>query len=305
MAVALHASPPAPRRLRHGLGRHPVGYLFAAPYAVFLAAVFAYPLGYAVYISFHDWFFTAPGVNVPRPFLGFDNYRAALTDPLFLIAIRNVGIFLAINVPMTVGVAMVLATALNAAIPFRSFLRTAYFLPYVTASVALVVVWFWLVSSTGLVSRLLGPLAPQPSFLVNPHWAIIMIALYVTWKNLGFYVLLYLAALQNIPRELYEAAKVDGAGPVAVFRAVTVPGVRPATTLVVVLATIIGANFFTEPYLLTSGGGPDNQSVSPVFLLYRYGIEQNHPGYAAAIGVILVIGVLIVSGINRFVLERQ
>ena len=122
-----------------------------------------------------------------------------------------------------------------------------------------------------------------------------MIALTVTWKQLGFFVLLYLAALQNIPSELYEAAEVDGAGPVRQFTAVTVPGVRSATTLVVILATIIGANLFTEPYLLTGGGGPNGASTSPVLLMYQTGIEQGHAGYAAAIGVILAIGVMVIS----------
>ena len=132
-----------------------------------------------------------------------------------------------------------------------------------------------------------------------------IIALHVTWKQLGFYVLLYLAALQNIPGELYEAAGVDGAGKIRQFFAVTVPGVRLATALVVILSTIIGANLFTEPYLLTGGGGPDNASISPVLLIYRQAIEQNHAGYAAAIGVMLAVGVMLLSVVNRFVLERD
>ena len=122
-----------------------------------------------------------------------------------------------------------------------------------------------------------------------------VIALFVTWKQLGFFILLYLAALQNVPKELYESASVDGAGRCRSFMNVTVPGVRPATTLVVILATITGANLFTEPYLLTSGGGPDGASTSPVFVMYQKGIEQGNPDVAAAIGVILVIGVLVIS----------
>jgi len=146
---------------------------------------------------------------------------------------------------------LVLAAALNAKLPFRTFFRASYFVPYVTASVALIGVWLWLFSGTGLLNEMLGPLAPQPSWLVSDSWAMPVIALVVTWKQLGFYVLVYLAALQNIPGELYEAAEVDGAGAVQRFLAITVPGVRPATTLVVILATIVGANLFTEPYLLT------------------------------------------------------
>ncbi|HZU17663.1 MAG TPA: sugar ABC transporter permease [Candidatus Dormibacteraeota bacterium] len=293
------------RQLRVRVGEHPIGYLFVLPYVVFLAAVYAYPFAFSVYMSFYDWFFAAPGAEVERPFVGLGNYAAALADPLVHVAIRNVAIFLAINVPITVVLSLALAAALNGVVPLRAFFRGAYFVPYVTASVAVVGVWYWLFSGYGLVARLLGPLAPNPPFLVNPRWAIVMIALYVTWKQLGFYVLLYLAALQNIPRELYEAARVDGAGWWRSFLAVTVPGVRPATVLVVILAVVVGANFFTEPYLLTGGGGPDNQSISPVLLIYRYGIEQNHPGYAAAIGVLLVVGVLAVSAVHRFVLERE
>jgi multiple sugar transport system permease protein len=298
---------PAPRRSlgRRLFGRQPLGYLFVAPYVVFLAAIFAYPLGFAVYISFHDYFFAAPGAIVERPFVGLQNFTDALADPVFRRAMLNVVIFLLINVPLTVAVGLVLATALNAAIPFRTFFRASYFVPYVTASVAVIGVWLWLFNSDGLVNKMLGPLAPDPSWLVNSLWAMPIIALFATWKQLGFYILLYLAALQNIPEELYEAAEVDGAGPVRRFLAVTVPGVRPTTTLVVIAATITGANFFTEPYLLTGRGGPNGASVSPVLLMYTQGIEQGHAGYAAAIGVLLAIMVLAVSLVNRYLLERS
>ena len=287
------------------LGEQPIGYLFAAPFVIYLIGIYAYPFFYAIYMSFFNYFFAAPGAQVERPYVGLANYARALQDPLFHIAIRNVIIFLVINVPLTVAVSMVLATALNAAIPFRAFFRAAYYVPYITASVAAVGIWLWLFSGFGLVNRLFGSFAPTPSWLINASWAMPIIALYVSWKGLGFYILLYLAALQTIPRELYEAAEVDGAGRIRSFLTVTVPGLRPATLLVVITSVITGANFFTEPYLLTGGGGPDNQSVSPVFLIYRFGIEQNHPGYAAAIGLLLATGVLIISGINRFVLERE
>lgn len=286
-------------------GDQPIGYLFAAPFVLYLVGIYAYPFFFAIYMSFYDYFFAAPGAQVVRPLVGLANYARALQDPLFHIAIRNVIIFLVINVPLTVAVSMVLATALNAAIPFRVFFRAAYYVPYITASVAAVGIWLWLFSGFGLVNKIFGSFAPSPSWLINASWAMPIIAIYVSWKGLGFYILLYLAALQTIPRELYEAANVDGAGRVRSFLTVTVPGLRPATLLVVITSVITGANFFTEPYLLTGGGGPDNQSVSPVFLIYRFGIEQNHPGYAAAIGLLLAVGVLIISGINRFVLERE
>jgi len=302
------ATPPPRRRTRRlatMFGRQPLGMALAAPYAVFLAAVFAYPLGLAVWISFHDYFFAAPGAQVARPFVGLDNYKTALSDPAVRRSFLNVVEFLVINVPLTVVLSLVLATALNGAIRGRSFLRVAYYVPYVSASVAVVAVWLFLFSGDGMVNKLLGPLAPDPSWLVNSGLAMPVIAIFVTWKQLGFFILLYLAALQNVSKELYEAASVDGAGKFRSFMSVTVPGVRPATTLVVILATITGANLFTEPYLLTNGGGPNGASTSPVFVMYQKGIEQGSPDVASAIGVILVIGVLVVSLINRRLLERD
>ena len=292
-------------RMRRLIGRDPIGFAFVAPYVIFLVVLFGYPLLLALYISFFDYFFAAPGAQVDRPFVGLANYTEILGDPTFQRSLLNVGEFILINVPLTVVLSLVLAAALNAKLPFRTFFRASYFVPYVTASVALIGVWLWLFSSSGLLNGLLGPLAADPSWLVSEFWATPVIALVVTWKQLGFYVLLYLAALQNIPRELYEAAEVDGAGAVRRFLAITVPGVRPATTLVVILATIVGANLFTEPYLLTGGGGPNGASMSPVLLMYRAGIEQGNAGYAAAIGVILAIGVMAISAVNRFVLEKE
>lgn len=286
-------------------GRQPLGAVFAAPYAVFLVLVFAYPLGLAVWISFHDYFFAAPGAVVERPFVGLANYRAVLGDPDVRRSFVNVAIFLVINVPLTVGLSIVLATALNSVTRLRTFLRVSYYVPYVTASVALVAVWLFLFSSGGLVNQVLGPLAPDPSWLVNSGLAMPVIAIFVTWKSLGFFILLYLAALQGVPKDLYDAASVDGATAVRRFWHVTVPGVRSATTLVVILATITGANLFTEPYLLTNGGGPDGASTSPVFVMYQKGIEQGNPDVASAIGVILVLLVLTISLVNRRLLERD
>jgi multiple sugar transport system permease protein len=310
-------SPPGPgstepvsARRRRGalatlLGRQPLGIAFAAPYAVFLAAVFAYPLGLAVWISFHDYFFAAPGATVARPFVGLKNYTAALSDPAVRRSFLNVGIFLVINVPLTVGFSLLLATGLNSAIRGRTFLRVSYYVPYITASVAVVAVWLFLFSNGGLVNQVLGSLAPNPSWLVNSTLAMPLIAFFVTWKQLGFFILLYLAALQGVPKELYESASMDGAGKWQSLRNVTIPGVRPATTLVVILSIITGANLFTEPYLLTNGGGPDGASTSPVLVMYQRGIEQGNPDIAAAIGVLLVIGVLVISFINKRLLERD
>ncbi len=306
MTTTTSGARPGPRRWSATVfGRQPLGLLFSAPYAVFLAAIFAYPLVLAVWISFHDYFFAAPGAQVARPFVGFDNYKAVLSDPAVRASFGHVAEFLVINVPLTVVLALVLATALNSVTRARTFLRVSYYVPYVTASVALVAVWLFLFSKGGLVNQLLGPLAPSPSWLVNSTLAMPVIALYVTWKQLGFFILLYLAALQGVSKDLYESASVDGANRFRSFMNVTVPGVRSATTLVVILATITGANLFTEPYLLTNGGGPDGASTSPVFVMYQQGIEQGNPDTASAIGVILVICVLLISLVNRRLLERD
>jgi multiple sugar transport system permease protein len=306
------APAPAPRRapgrrsaFSRVLGRQPLGIAFAAPYAVFLAAVFAWPVGLAVWISFHDYFFTAPGSSVPRPFVGFDNYATVLSDPDVRRSFYNVGIFLVINVPLTVVLSLLLANALNAPIRGRTFFRSSFYVPYITASVACVAVWLFLFSEGGMVNQVLGKLAPDPSWLVNSTLAMPFIAVFVTWKQLGLYILLYLAALQSVPKELYESSSVDGANRWQQLRNVTIPGVRPATTLVVILATITGANLFTEPYLLTNGGGPDGASASPVLVMYQKGIEQGNPDVASAIGVILVAVVLMVSLVNRRLLERD
>jgi multiple sugar transport system permease protein len=287
------------------LGRQPLGLAFVSPYVLFLAAIFAYPLGFSVYMALHDYFFAAPGAIVDRPWVGLDNFKTVLSDPDIRASFLHVGIFIAINVPLTVAISLGLAVALNAALPFRGFLRAAYYIPYVTASVAVVAVWLWLFNRNGLVNGVLGPLAPDPSWLVNSTLAMPMIAVFVAWKQAGYFILLYLAALQNVPEELYDAAAVDGAGRWSSFWNVTFPGVRPATVLVVVLATITGGNLFTEPYLLTGGGGPDGASTTPVLLMYRRGIEQGQPDVAAAIGIILVLVVMALSLASRRLLEER
>ena len=240
--------------------------------------------------------------QVDRPFVGLDNFVTALTDPAVIRSFGNVGIFLLINVPLTVVLSLVLATALNKVTRASTFLRVSYYVPYVTASVAVVAVWLFLFNGNGFVNKLLGPLAPDPSWLVNSQLAMPTIAIFVTWKGLGFYILLYLAALQGVPKELYESAATDGAGAIRTFFSVTVPSVRPATVLVLLVSTVTGANLFTEPYLLTGGGGPNGASASPVLIMYQRGLQQGQPDVAAAIGVVLVILVLLIAYLqNRFV----
>jgi multiple sugar transport system permease protein len=295
---------PVARRLQWWLGENPLGALLSAPYVAFVVVVFLVPFGFGVWMSFHDFYFTAPGVEVPHPFVGLENFFEVLADPLVRQAFLNLLIFMVINVPLTVVLGLLLSSALDAVVHWKGFFRVSYYIPYVTASVATISVWIFLFNGNGVVNSLLGTLAPEPSWLANRELIMPLIAVYVTWKNLGFYILLYLAALQNVPQELHEAAQLDGAGRWQRFRAVTLPAVRPVTSLVVLLSIITTGQIFTEPYLLT-GGGPNGASMTPALLMYQKGIQQGQPDIAAAIGMILVIAVMIVSFLSRRITEGK
>lgn len=302
-AVAIRSRPRG-RRLQVWLGENPLGIALSAPYLVFVVVVFLVPFGFGVWMSFHDFYFTAPGVEVPHPFVGLENFVEVLGDPVVRQAFLNLLIFLVINVPLTIVLGLLLSSALDAVVHAKAFFRVSYYIPYVTASVATISVWIFLFSGNGVVNSLLGDLAPEPSWLANPALIMPLIAAYVTWKNLGFYILLYLAALQNVPKELHEAAQLDGAGRWDRFRSVTLPAVRPVTSLVVLLSIITTGQIFTEPYLLT-GGGPNGASMTPALLMYQKGIQQGQPDIAAAIGMILVVVVMIVSLVSRRITEGK
>lgn len=275
-----------------------VGLWLVAPYAAYLIVVYAVPIIQGVRISVLDYVYAAPGASVPQPFVGLKNYRAAWSNPQLRRSFLNIGEFLVINVPLTVILGMTLAAVLAKLTRMKAFFRSAFFVPYVTASIAVIGVWYFLFSQSGLINHVLGGLAPNPSWLVNSKLAMVVIALEVTWKQLGFYVLLYLAGVLLIPDSLYEAASIDGAGAVRQFRSITVPALRNITILVTTLALIVGANLFTEPYLLTGGGGPNGATMSPALLIYQDGVEQGKPGVGAAIGILLTLFVLLVAGLG-------
>lgn len=290
--------------MRRWLGENPLGILLSAPYTAFVIVVFLIPFGFGIWMSVHDFYFTAPGVEVEHPFVGLANFAAVLGDPVVHQAFRNLLIFLLINVPLTVALGLLLSSGLDAIVHWKGFFRISYYIPYVTASVATLSVWIFLFNGNGVINTMLGDLAPEPSWLANSGLIMPLIAVYVTWKNLGFYILLYLAALQNVPKELHEAAQLDGAGRWQRFRSVTLPAVRPVTSLVVLLSIITTGQIFTEPYLLT-GGGPNGASMTPALLMYQQGIQQGKPDVAAAIGMLLVIAVMIVSLVSRRITEGK
>lgn len=305
------ASTPAPtsrasgaiRRSRwrfRSVDQHPVGYLFTLPYIIFFVAMIAYPLGFAIYLSFHEWSI----VSDEKPFVGLDNFRRLIHDDLFWKALRNTLKFLVVNVPVTVVVSLILAVALNRGIRGRTFFRTAYFLPYVTAGVVIALIWKWMFATDGgIINDALSAIGlGRIGWLTSPFWSMITIALMVAWKQMGFYVVLYLGGLQGIPRQLYEAAEVDGANALQRFWTITVPQLRPITLLVVILSTIVGFQLFTEPYIMT-GGGPLNSSLSVVLYIYQKAFSSLEFGYAAAIGMVLAVVIMVTALIQRFFLE--
>lgn len=288
-----------PRRGRfrfHSVGKHPVGYIFVIPYVAFFLAMIAYPLGFAIYLSFHQWSI----VQTDKPYVGLDNFDRLVHDSLFWQSVRNTIKFLVVNVPVTVVIALILAVALNRGIKGRAFFRTAYFLPYVTAGVVIALIWKWMFSTDdGFVNNTLSNIGlPRIGWLTDPFWSMITIALMVAWKQMGFYVILYLGGLQGIPQSLYEAASVDGANAFQRFRTITIPQLRPITLLVVILSTIVGFQLFTEPYIMT-GGGPLNSSLSVVLYIYQKAFQSLEFGYAAAIGVVLAIIIMVTAFIQR------
>lgn len=288
-----------PRRGRfrfHAVGKHPVGYIFVIPYVAFFLAMIAYPLGFAIYLSFHQWSI----VQTDKPYVGLDNFDRLIHDSLFWQSVRNTVKFLVVNVPVTVVIALILAVALNRGIKGRAFFRTAYFLPYVTAGVVIALIWKWMFSTDdGFVNNTLSNIGlPRIGWLTDPFWSMITIALMVAWKQMGFYVILYLGGLQGIPQSLYEAASVDGANAFQRFRTITIPQLRPITLLVVILSTIVGFQLFTEPYIMT-GGGPLNSSLSVVLYIYQKAFQSLEFGYAAAIGVVLAIIIMVTAFIQR------
>jgi multiple sugar transport system permease protein len=300
-SVAYEAGSAAPLRRRIAV-RNPIGYLFVLPYAIFFSAMIAYPLGYAFYLAFHEWSIVA----AEKPYVGLDNFDRLLHDDLFWKALRNTVKFLVVNVPVTVVVSMVLAVALNRGIRGRAFFRAAYFLPYVTAGVVIALIWKWMFSTDGgFINNTLELLhLPQIGWLTEPFWSMITIALMVAWKQMGFYVVLYLGGLQGIPQQLYEAAEVDGANAFQRFRDITVPQLRPITMLVVILSTIVGFQLFTEPYIMT-GGGPLNSSLSVVLYIYQKAFQSLEFGYAAAIGVVLAVIIMTTALIQRRFLDVE
>ena len=274
------------------------GTILAAPYALFLLAFAAYPIVFALVLVFLQW-----DLVTPPSFAGLDNIQLLAVDARFWRAVGNTFVFLAIHVPLQIATALALAVALNRPLRLRAFWRAAFFLPVVISGAVVAILWSNLYATdVGLINKLLARIgvAPVP-WLTDPTTAMPAIAAMVTWKNVGFYVIIYLAGLQYIPRSCQEAIEIEGATSLQRFRHLTLPMLLPQTILVVTLSTINGFQLFIEPYVMT-GGGPLRRTYSIVLYLYTNAFSYQKMGYAATIGVALALIIGAVVFIQRRVI---
>jgi multiple sugar transport system permease protein len=276
------------------------GSLMAAPYGLFLLVFAVYPMVFALVLVFLQWdLVTAP------TFAGVDNVNLLVHDGRFWRAVANTFVFLSIHVPLQIVTALALAIALNRQLVGRSFWRAAFFLPVVISGAVVAILWSNLYATdVGLINRLLVRIGLSPvPWLTDPTTAMPAIAVMVTWKNVGFYVIIYLAGLQYIPRSCQEAIQLEGASAWQRFRYLTLPSLLPQTILVITLSTINGFQLFIEPYVMT-GGGPLRRTYSVVLYLYTNAFAYQKMGYAATIGVALALIIGIVVLIQRRVIGK-
>lgn len=281
-------------------GERRAGWLMAAPYAVFLLVFALSPIGFAIALVFMRWDLVAPPA-----FAGLDNVRLLAGDARFWGAIGNTFVFLAVHLPLQVAAALGLAIALDRPMRLRAFWRAAFFLPVVISGAVVAILWNALYATDGgLINGLLARagIGAVP-WLTSPSLAMPAIAVMATWKNVGFYVVIYLAGLQYVPRSCQEAIALEGASRWQTFRYLTLPSLLPQTVLVVTLSTINGFQLFIEPYVMT-GGGPLRRTFSAVLYMYVNAFSYQKMGYAATIGVALACIIGLVVAVQRRLLGR-
>ncbi|MGA9120643.1 MAG: sugar ABC transporter permease [Bacteroidota bacterium] len=277
------------------------GFMFSLPYVIFFAAFVAYPLIFSIVLMFHRW-----NLVTPMQWIGMKNFVRLFEDPLFYKSLTNTLFFLVIHIPLQICVALGFALLLNQRIVGRGLFRGIYFLPVVVSGVAVTILWQQLFSyDYGVLNGLLQAVGIGPvPWLVSANFAMPSIALMATWKNVGIYVVLFLAGLQNIPHELYEAASIDGARPIRQFFSITLPMLNPTIIVIVVLSTIGGFSLFIEPYVLT-GGGPMQSTLSGMLYIYNQAFYFGHMGYAATLGFVYAFVIFGVVMIQKKVIERE
>ncbi|ESQ74291.1 carbohydrate ABC transporter permease [Asticcacaulis sp. AC402] len=265
------------------------GHVFVAPALLILFIFFLAPVAGAFVMSFTDFDIYALADLKNLSFIGFDNYINLLGSPLFWKAFGNTAYFAVVGTPLSIAVSLGLAMALNTpGVGLKPVFRTVLFGPYVATLVAAAIIWRYMVDfQYGWVNRGLGVVGVPPiDWLGDPHWSMPAIILFAVWKNFGYNMLILLAALQKIPDELYESARVDGAGPWSRFLHVTLPGVAPVLWMVALLTVAGYFQLFAEPYVMTQGG-PAQSTFSLLYYMYQDGFKYWNLGHASATAFIL------------------
>ena len=275
-----------------------IAWLFLAPYLVLFGAFVLLPIGLGFWISLHAWDFTLPG----KPFVGVDNYTAlfdseSIVFERFWNAMQATGIFTLFSVPLLIIVPLAIALVMTEKFRGRNLFRAIYFAPYVLGVAVVGVMWrFLLDRNIGAINAYLGELGlpGDTAWLSSIPAAWVALVGVTIWWTLGFNAVIYIAGLQEIPRELYEAAKVDGAGWWASFRNVTLPGLRPVTMFVTLVTIIASANMFGQAFVMTNGA-PARETQTAIFWIAETGLQNFQMGQAAAASWILTLALMLLS----------
>jgi putative chitobiose transport system permease protein len=278
-------------------------YLFLVPAIVLLGIFVVYPIGAVVYYSFTDFDIVTPPVPV-----GLENYQRLLTDDSFWLALTHSIVYLLVT-PILIVLSIALAIMVNRRLRGVSVYRALYFVPAVAGSIAIGLSWRWLFERSGFVNSLLlswGLIEEPVQWLATPSLVLPLAMLLTIWAGIGYYSVIFLAGLQNIPEELYDAARIDGCNELQKHRYVSIPGLRPQIVFVFVISSLAALKVFDEIYVLTNRtGGILDSGVTMVFYLWRQAFQLNHAGYASAIAIVLLLVTLAFSIVNVRILERR
>jgi ABC-type sugar transport system permease subunit len=279
-----------------------VALLFLLPWIVHLALFTLYPLFLALYGSVSDWDI----LTDERQFVGLQYFAELAHDPTFFQTLRNTAVYLLVQLPLSIVLALFVATLLNQRLRGWQLFRGIYFLPVVVPVVVLAILWRWMLgTNTGIVNYALSAFGvPAVPWLTSQLWAMPAIALMKVWTDIGFYAVIFLAALQGMPGELVDAARVDGANDWQVFWDVKLPMLNPVLVFAVVMGTLWAMQVFAEPLLMTEGG-PAGASTSTMLYLYRQGFDFSRLGFASAGGIVIALLILILVAVERKVLTRD
>jgi len=281
------------------MNRQRVAWLFLAPALIVLGLFFLLPVIAALALSLTDYDIYALANIHNLRFVALSNYWSLLQRPLFWSALGHTVYFVAIGVPLSMGASLGAAMLLNSPLArMKPFFRTALFAPVVTTVVAMAVIWRYLFNTKyGMANYVLGHLGVHPiDWLGDPHWAMPTIILFAVWKNFGYNMIIFLAGLQAIPIDLYEAARIDGASAWQQFRHITMPMLAP-TLLMVSILTVSGYfQLFAEPYVMTEGG-PLQSTTSVLYLMYEEGFKWWNLGSASAVAFMLFVIMFAVTAV--------